>query len=244
MASAALVSSITGTCMRRSSSSKTIVDSFGISEGRTASAAGDRGATVSRVEIIRHQFRRKGFSGPLVELLMAGNRTTTHSTYESAWRVWNSWCVRRGENPLSVHVNSVWEFLTELFSSKKSYSTINISRSMLSKTLPAIEGYPVGIHPLVKNLLNGCYNLNPPRPRYNSAWDPDTVIKYLSALGDNQFISISALTHKTAVLLALASLLRVSELASISLISVNFSVKGVSFSLLKPRKAQHSGPLQ
>ena len=59
MASAALVSSITGTCMRCSSSSKTIVDSFGISEGRTASAAGDRGATVSRVEVglqkkIRH----------------------------------------------------------------------------------------------------------------------------------------------------------------------------------------------
>ena len=161
MASAALVSSITGSCMRLSSSSKTIVDSFGISEGRTASSAGNRGATVSRMDIIRHKFRRQGFLGPLVELLMAGNRTTTHLTYKSAWRVWNSWCVWRGGNPLSVPVNSVIEFLTELFYSKKSYSTINISRSMLYKTLPAIEGYPVGMHPLLKNLLNGCSNLNP-----------------------------------------------------------------------------------
>jgi len=237
MASAALVSSITGTCMRRSSSSKTIVDSFGISEGRTASAAGDQGATVSRMEIIRYQFHRKGFSGPLVELLMAGNRTSTHSTYESAWRVWNSWCVRRGEKPLSVPVNSVLKFLTELFNSKKSYSTIKGYRLSRGTLLECTLWWKISSTVAITLIP-------PPRPRYNPAWDPDIVIKYLSALGNNQFISISALTHKTAVLLAFASLLRVSELASISLISVNFSVKGVFFSLLKPRKAQHSGPLQ
>jgi integrase len=46
------------------------------------------------------------------------------------------------------------------------------------------------------------------------------------------------------ILLALASLLRVSELAAIDFHSVIFSAHGVKFTLLKPRKAQHGGPLQ
>jgi hypothetical protein len=57
---------------------------------------------------------------------------------------------------------------------------------MLSKTLPSVNGHPVGIHPLAKKLLNGCYNLNPPRPKYNRLWDQDFVIKYLT-LGDNRY---------------------------------------------------------
>jgi hypothetical protein len=115
---------------------------------------------------------------------------------------------------------------------------------MLSKTLPTVDGHPVGVHPLVKNLLNGCYNLNPPKPKYNCAWDPSVVIDYFSMLGINSSLTLSSLTKKSVTLLALASLLRVSELAAIDFHSVIFSVHGVKFTLLKPRKAQHGGPLQ
>lgn len=114
----------------------------------------------------------------------------------------------------------------------------------MSKTLPTVDGHPIGIHPLVKSLLSGCYNLNPPKPKYNNTWDPSVVINFMSKLGDNMFISLPSLTKKTAVLLALASLLRVSELAAIDFQSVVFSEDDVKFTLLKPRKAQHGGPLQ
>lgn len=115
---------------------------------------------------------------------------------------------------------------------------------MLSKTIPAIDGHPVGIHPLVKSLLSGCYNLNPPNPKYNQAWDPSIVIDYMSKLGNDPSTTLSLLTKKAAVLLALASLLRVSELVAIDLHSVFFSENGIKFTLLKLRKAQHGGPLQ
>ncbi|KAK4037949.1 hypothetical protein OUZ56_029972 [Daphnia magna] len=49
---------------------------------------------------------------------------------------------------------------------------------------------------------------------------------------------------KTVLLLALASLLRVSELAAINFQSVIFSEDDVKFTLLKLRKAQRGGPLQ
>ena len=45
-------------------------------------------------------------------------------------------------------------------------------------------------------------------------------------------------------MLALASLLRVSELAAIDFQSIQFSEGDVKFVLLQPRKAQHGGPLQ
>jgi hypothetical protein len=54
------------------------------------------------------------------------------------------------------------------------------------------------------------------------------------ALGENRSLAISVLTRKTVMLLALASLLRVSELASINLSSIIFSNSGVTFTLLKP----------
>lgn len=115
---------------------------------------------------------------------------------------------------------------------------------MLSTTLEEVNGHKVGSHPLVRQLLGGCYNSNPPRPRYDATWDPKTVLSFLSGLGDNNSITLAELTGKTVILIALTSLLRVSEIASISFPSISFSQSGVRFSLSRPRKSQHSGPLQ
>jgi hypothetical protein len=52
------------------------------------------------------------------------------------------------------------------------------------------------------------------------------------------FISVTSLTKKTAVLLALESQLRVSELIAIDFQSAVFSENDIKFTLLKPRKAQ------
>ena len=145
---------------------------------------------------------------------------------------------------MSVSLTPVLEFLSFLHESKKSFSTVNVHRSMLSSTLPAIDGYTVGTHPLVKNLLSGCYNLNPPRPRYDFSWDPAVVFAALTSWGDNESLSLMDLSRKSVILLALASFLRVSEIANIAFHSLNFFDTGLSFSLFKPRKAQRSGPLQ
>jgi hypothetical protein len=225
-------------------SSATVQQSTGFTAGRAPPIAELRSAPASRMEIIRQGFRERGFSSSLVDLLVAGSRTSTLSTFESEWRNWAAWGLQRGENPLSTSLNYVLEFLAELHASGKSYSTINVHRSMISKTLPLVEGKPIGSHPLIKNILNGCYNLNPPKPKYNSSWDPNVAITFITSLGDNRLLRLTTLSRKTVVLLALASLLRVSELAAINLQSIAFSNNGLNFSLLKPRKAQHSGPLQ
>lgn len=62
-------------------------------------------------------------------------------------------------------------------------------------------------------------------------------------LGVNDGLRTMQLSAKTALLLALTTLMRVSELAAIDARSVQFSSVGVSFSLLKYRKTQRSGAL-
>ena len=134
-------------------------------------------------------------------------------------------------------------YLTSLFHSGKSYSTINVSRSMLSSTLSPIDGTKIGSHPLIIKLLKSCYNLNPPRPKYDATWDPEVIFNYFRRSACNEDLSILALSAKLATLQALASLMRVSELASICRSSVSISSSRVSFQLSKPRKSQHHGPL-
>lgn len=145
---------------------------------------------------------------------------------------------------MSSSLNHVLEFLTFLQSSGSSYSAINMHRSMLSSTLDHVGGSEIGRNPLVKQLIKGAYNRNPPKPRYQCTWAVDGVLDYIESLGHNEDLDFRALTRKLVTLLALSSLLRVSEITAIVASSVSLSNSGASLSLGKPRKARHAGPLK
>ena len=140
-------------------------------------------------------------------------------------------------------LKNVLSYLTFLYSDGKAYSTVNVHRSMLSVTLDPIDGHPIGSHPLVIQLLKGVYNSNPPQPKYKELWDADVVLNHLSTL-NNSKLAVGPLGWKLATLLALSTLSRTAELASIGLKSISFSLNSVSFSLLIPTKTQKSGALK
>lgn len=73
--------------------------------------------------------------------------------------------MRRSADPLSPTLKSVLQFLADFHASGKSYSTVNVHRAMLSKTLDPVVGLALGEHPLVVRLMKGCYNQNPPQPK-------------------------------------------------------------------------------
>ncbi len=145
---------------------------------------------------------------------------------------------------MSPSLSDILEYLSDLFADGKSYSLINIHRSMLSSTVQPIDGVPVGQLPSVRQLLRACFNRNPPRPRYSFTWDVNVVLAYLSSLGPSEDLSHDMLSRKLVVLIALSTLLRISEISTILFTSVVISDSNASFSLGRPRKAQHSGALQ
>ena len=144
---------------------------------------------------------------------------------------------------MSAGVPDVLNFLAESHKKGKSNATVNVARSMLSSTLPTNSTGTIGKDPLVTSLLKGVYNERPPVPRYLATWNPDTVLAYFDATAATE-LSLLQLSRKTVTLVALCSLLRTCEISSILLDSIHISDSKVSFTLGKPRKAQHSGPLQ
>lgn len=76
---------------------------------------------------------------------------------------------------------------------------------------------------------------------YQRTWNVDVVVDYLKSKLDLT-ISLGHFSRKLAALLALATLLRVSELASIVRESLTFSASAVSLYLPKPRKARKFCP--
>jgi integrase len=70
----------------------------------------------------------------------------------------------------------------------------------------------VGDHPLVKGAMSGVDIKRPPQPKYCVIWDVENVLDFLRKLPKDEELSLKMLTHKTAMLLALATVSRGSEL--------------------------------
>lgn len=55
---------------------------------------------VSSLETIRIALRSQEFSSKTIEVLLAGDRASTLSAYESAWCNWTNWCAAQHQNPM------------------------------------------------------------------------------------------------------------------------------------------------
>ena len=84
---------------------------------------------------------------------------------------------------------------------------------------------------MVCQLLKGISNLRPPQPRYSFSWDVSVVVEYIRGLGSNTSSSFKMLTQKLAMLFALTSAERSSELAAHDLHFRRFYPEGVVFNL-------------
>jgi site-specific recombinase XerD len=146
-------------------------------------------------------------------LLLGSWKRGASYAYNSAWQKWHSWCLKREVDPFSGPLAFVLDFLAWMHFKGYEYRTIHVHRSAISSVLPYIDGLPIGQLPLVKQLLRGILQKNPPFPRYQYTWDIDIVLKYLLKLPANKDLDLKTLGKKLAILLALASRKRVSEIS-------------------------------
>ena len=197
----------------------------------------------NRLAVIRRRFESVGLSKDTVELLVGSNRQNTNKSYQSAWFKWYNWMVTRNKDPIRPTVNEVLEYLSCLSKKGNAYSTINIARSVISMTSDPVEGINLGTHSLVRRLMKGIYNAFPPRPRYTHFWSVELVLSYISSLGLNEGLSLKMLSLKTAMLLALSTMFRVSEICCIDRSSITFNDSEAKILLSNPRKTQRGTAL-
>ena len=186
------------------------------------------GPSASRLEGVRQQHKGQGISERSTNLIQAGWSKGTNSAYQSAWTRWSSWCGEWKINPFSC---SVKYFRLNFYEEGLQHRTINVICCAVSMTHDLVKGLLIGQHPMVSRLLKGVYNLRPPKPRYVSTWDVDSVLRHITAMGENDSLKLRDLSRKLALLMAMVEASRSSELQSLDLRYRVFSPDAVSFRL-------------
>ena len=167
---------------------------------------------------------------------LSASRPSTRKKYQSAWRCWSGWCVKRKLDPLSAPLTDILLFSTDYFNSGAAYRSVNVAHSAISTSHTKLNGLPVGQNPLVIQLLKGMFNNRPPKPRYFHTWEVSSVTTYLASLGSNRSLSLKQLSWKLAVLFSLTCPERVSALTKLDLRHCHILPEGVEFMLSSPRK--------
>ena len=215
-----------------------------IESGRPKTPSCDKQNTsVSGLGSFREKLSSEGLSEQAISLISDSRRKGTIRHYESSWGKWYSWCSERSLDPFRCDINSVIEFLTDLFQKGLEYNTICGYRSAISAYHEPMGSFKVGEHPHVSKLMTGIFNNRPTKPRYTFIWDVETVEKFLDTLDSNK-LELKLLTYKLTMLLALAESCRAHE---ICLLNIDYLVRhstSYRFHFSKPTKTSRPGKIR
>ena len=182
---------------------------------------------------MRGPFQRQGLSKSAIDIIVASWRAATTKQYHTYIKQWKEFCAARNISYLQSKVETVVEFLSELYYGKHlGYSAINTARSALSSFLVLDDNlHSVGTHPLVSRLMKGIFQLRPPRPRYKEIWDVNVVFAHLRKLAPSNVICLKDLTMKVCILIALISAQRVQSLLLLNLKNMVVKANSIVFTI-------------
>jgi hypothetical protein len=165
---------------------------------------------------------------------------STRSLYGCKWQVFEGWYDGRGLTSYQYSVPDILCFLQDLMERGRSFSTIKVYLAAISACHVGFEGSTVRQNPLTRSFMKGARRSLPVIRRSVPEWDLSMVLEARSLypfepLGS---ISLKLLSLKTALLSAVASAKRVSELHALSVhpSCAKFSLSGDKV-FLKPNLA-------
>lgn len=170
--------------------------------------------------IIRSRMRQAEIPTEAQDIILDSWRSGTAKQYSAKTRLWCSWCSKRGVDPIQAPLGKILQFLTYLVQERGlAHSSVNGYRSAISACHTFVDNKPVGQHPWICKFLKGVFNRRPPSLRLFPAWDVQEVIKVLSRgpYTPSHKASLLCLLKKLAVLLALTSGRRVSDIFRLSI---------------------------
>ena len=76
-------------------------------------------------------------------------------------------------------MEQIADFLADRFQNESSeYSTLNVYRSAISACHPSRDGYKIGEHLLIRDLMKGAFHTRTPQPGYTETLDVDKVLAF------------------------------------------------------------------
>ena len=108
------------------------------------SSISEQEVSSSRLAFVRRSFKDQTF----LERVCKYYRPHGNPVQKNSIRVL-SWCSQRSCDPFSCSLNTILDYLVDLFYKGLKYRTINSHRSAISMTHLPIDGVCVGSHPLI-----------------------------------------------------------------------------------------------
>ncbi|KAJ8945284.1 hypothetical protein NQ317_001091 [Molorchus minor] len=174
-------------------------------------------------EVIRQAFLLKGLPSSALATQMQSLSPATIKQYDVTFRLWWSFCSKNSIHPFKAGVSDIIRFLQCQLDLKPSkYGTFNSHRSALALILPG----EIGKDPRIKRFLKAISKIRPQRPKYNVTWDPQIVLNYLEAQGDNKELSLLDLSRKLITLLAITTGHRLQTFFLIKVEDIWFEMDG------------------
>ena len=199
----------------------------------------------SRVETLKRQYRKSGFSGRAARVLSGVLRESSSRLYQSRWKIFCGWCRGRGVAPVNATVPVVVDFLIHLRQDKGlSVSAVKGYCSALNSVL-ALKGRDLAASREIMTLLRSfSRSVNPVELR-PPAWDVSLVLQSLTGAPYEPLRTCEErfLAQKTLFLLALASAKRIGALHALSYrVSHTRNLGEVSFSFVTGFVAKTQDP--
>ncbi|XP_031348434.1 uncharacterized protein LOC116174634 [Photinus pyralis] len=137
----------------------------------------------------------------------------TLKQYNATYKLWWSFCLKHQIPVWDATTSHVLKFLTYVQTNKKlKYGSINSHKSALALILNTDLSNNI----LLKRYLKGVYRRNPPTRKYNSTWNPQPLLDYISNMAEP--LDLKSLSQKLVTLLALTT---AGRLQTISLIRIS-----------------------
>lgn len=166
----------------------------------------------------RERLERLGLPPNVVRTIQGARAPSTTASYRAKWAAFQHWCLERDTDPVSCSLSHVLSFLQLLVDRNLALSTVKSYAAAISSCHEGFGERSVFAHPLVKRFLRGVRRQRPVTRPLAPQWDLPLVLR---ALGNPPFeplpqTSLRLLSLKTALLLALTSAKRVSDLCALS----------------------------
>ncbi|XP_071943241.1 uncharacterized protein [Antedon mediterranea] len=203
--------------------------------------------TTAHMSCIRRSLLSKGFTSGTIEIILASWRAGTKVQYQTMANRWFEFCERKNCDIISPHVTLPLEFLSDMFNSGLSYSSINTARSMLSSLFAVGQEYAsFGQLPIVKRFMKGIFELRPSLLRYS--WNVNVALDYIRGQPSIQESSLKEISQRLAFLLCLLSGQRCQTILNLSIANMEKSDHKIVFyvteKLKHTRVGSHQKPLE
>ena len=165
--------------------------------------------TELNVENLRtRSLRAQGFSDGVIEIMLKCRRDSSNKQYDYYLNKWLVFCNKINSDPIFSDVQTVLNFLQELFSENcRGASAMGTARSAISSIVVLPDGSTVGKDKNVTLFMKGISQMKPAQPRYLETWDPNVLIDMFKSEDWNPCtnLNLMSLSVKLVVLILLAT---------------------------------------